>query len=39
MYAALELVLVYTYQFDAISDAWEKAYNNTPHLTVDPEEL
>ncbi|CAI8013642.1 Piezo-type mechanosensitive ion channel component 1 [Geodia barretti] len=38
LYAALELTLIYTYQFDSISDAWEKAYNNTP-LTVNSEDL
>ena len=39
VYAALELVLVYTYQFDSISDAWERAYNNTPGLTVESDKL
>ena len=39
LYAALELVLIYTYQFDVISDAWDRAYNNTPHLRVDSEDL
>lgn len=39
IYATLELVLVYTYQFDSISDAWERAYNSTPGLTVESDEL
>ena len=39
VYAALELVLIYTYQFDSISDAWKRAYNDTPHVSVDAEDL
>ena len=39
LYAAFELVLIYTYQFDSISDIWERAYNATPHLTVDSKDL
>lgn len=38
MYAALELTLIYTYQFDSISDAWEMAYNKTS-ITLDSRDL
>lgn len=29
LYAAVELVLVYTYQFQVIRDGWEGLYNST----------
>ena len=38
-YAALDLVLVYTYQFDVVSDAWERLFNSSSlpaqNFTVD----
>ena len=39
LYAALELILIYTYQFDVVSDAWERAYNKTPAISVDSDDL
>ena len=29
IYAIADLILVYTYQFDIVSDAWRKHYNGT----------
>ena len=38
-YAALDLVLVYTYQFDVVSDAWGRLFNSSSlpaqNFTVD----
>ena len=39
LYAALELILIYTYQFTVVSDAWEQAFNKTSGLSVDSEDL
>ena len=39
IYAVLELLLIYTYQFESVSGLWDKAYNSTPDLTVDSEDL
>ncbi len=33
LYAAVELVLVYTYQFKVVRDGWEGLYNNSMLLS------
>ena len=38
VYAVLDLILIYTYQFDVVSDAWDRAYQQT-NLNISSEDL
>ena len=38
VYAMLDLILIYTYQFDVVSDAWDNAYQQNS-LNISSEDL
>ena len=38
VYAVLDLILIYTYQFDVVSEAWDRAYQQT-NLNISSEDL
>ena len=38
VYAVLDLILIYTYQFDVVSNAWDRAYQQT-NLNISSEDL
>ncbi len=41
LYAAVDLVLIYTYQFDVVSDGWESLYNSSslPSRNISGQDL
>jgi len=38
VYAVLDLILIYTYQFEVVSNAWDSAYQRTS-LNISSEDL